>query len=367
MGDALLVVPALRALKTAYPAAQLDVLTTATGRVGLEGLPYLDRLLVFDKYQFDSPRAALAPGKLGQAAAFLGGLRLRRYDAVIFFHHMSLRWGTLKYRGLAAATGARWRVGLDNRTPAAHFLNVSVPDRGFGADGLTERDYWRQLVEALLSRQPGASFEYDPRPQIAISLSERERATELLHEVKAGQTQRPIIALGPGSGTYTLTRRWPAIYYARLADRLAQHYGAKIALLGSSAEMALTEQIRALSEQPDAIENLAGRTSAKELAAFLEGCRLFVGNDGGLAQLAGVAGLPSVVIFGPTNHIAWSPFGTEEGRVRLVQAEMDLPCRPCLYRGRTLGSRLGCAARPCLTTISPEQVFETIQALLLSD
>lgn len=369
LGDALLVVPALRALKQAYPAARLDVLTTETGQKALAGLPYIDKLIVFDKYLFDYPREALKPQNLKQALAFLAWLRQEGYDTTIFFHHFSLRFGILKYRAVAGIVGAKRNVGLHNGEPLANFLNVRVEDKGFGGEGLSERDYWRQLVEALTSAEPGRPFEYDPRPEIHLEQAARTGAQKLLAELRGNEPQRPLIAIGAGGGGYTIARRWPAANYARLVRVLIEQKKARIALLGTPGEFDLNEQIRALagdSGENGSIFNLAGRTSEKEVTALLAGCDLFVGNDGGLAQLAGVAGIAAVVIFGPTNATAWQPFGTEEGRVKIVQARMDLPCRPCLYRGKTLGSRLGCAARPCLTTLTPGEVLETINGLALS-
>lgn len=366
LGDSLLTVPALRALKQAYPGAQLDVLTTETGRKGLEGLPYIDNLRVFDKYLFDYPRQALKPRNLGRAVRFLAGLRREHYDTIIFFHHFSLKFGILKYRAVAQVVGARRNVGLYNGARLANFLNVRIEDKGFGGGDLSERDYWRQLVEALTKVEPGQPGEYDPGPEIHVEPSAREKVENLLAELRGEEPERPLIAIGAGGGGYTIARRWPAANFSQLARVLIQQKKARIVLLGTPGESDLNEQIRALAGDEGNITNLAGRTSEKEAAALLAGCDLFVGNDGGLAQLAGVAGIPAVVIFGPTNATAWQPFGTEEGRVKIVQAGMELPCRPCLYRGKTLGSRLGCAARPCLTTITPGQVLETIEGLALS-
>ncbi len=209
--------------------------------------------------------------------------------------------------------------------------------------------------------ESGSLSDYDPRPEIYLDTAQTAQAAALLAELHGLEPGRPLVAIGAGGGGYTLARRWPAVNFARVAQALARQKGAKIALLGTPGEFELNEQIIRLAGAGEAIINLAGRTSEKEAAAFLAGCDLFIGNDGGLAQLAGVAGIPAVVIFGPTNATAWQPFGVEEGRVKIVQAAMDLPCRPCLYRGKALGSRLGCAARPCLTTITPAQVLETIE------
>jgi ADP-heptose:LPS heptosyltransferase len=367
LGDSLLTVPALRALKTAYPSARLDVLTTATGRPILEGLPFVDNLLTFDKYQYDQPGAAFSPQKLQTARRFLLDLRREKYDTVIFFHHFSTRWGALKFRGLAQAVGAKYRVGLDNGTPEARFLNVRVPDGGFGAEGLSERAYWRKLVEALTARVPSAPLDYDERPDIFIPPESRESAAKLFAEIRNLNPAQPVIAISPGSGGYALSRRWLPRGFAQVGDVLHERYGAKIALVGGRDESDLADEIIALAGLPDAYVNLCGKTGLKEVAAFLQNCALFVGNDGGLAQVAGAVGTPGVVIFGPTNAVAWSPFGTESGTTRIVQSRAELPCRPCLYRGKTLGSRLGCAARPCLTTITPENVLETIGTLKVSE
>lgn len=367
LGDALLIVPALRALKKAFPTAQLDVLTTATGQAGLSGLPYIDNILLFDKYQFDNPREALHPANLKQAASFFLDLRFKGYHAVIFFHHFSTKWGALKFRTLANATGAPLRVGLDNG--AASFLNLSLSDEGFGGKGFTERDYWRELVKLLILKAGGSSTDYDERPEIAVSQAEAARADQLWQEVRERYPSKPLIAFGAGSGNYALVRRWPTNRYAQLADQLVQHYDAQIVLLGAAGEYELNEEVRTLAHSPQRLLNLAGRTNAKEAVTFLRHCQLFIGNDGGLAQLAGIAQIPSVVIFGPTNAVAWSPFGTEPDEnghqlTHLVQAQMELPCRPCLYRGKGLGSRLGCAPRPCLTTITPEQLMHIIRTVV---
>ncbi|HEX2913142.1 MAG TPA: glycosyltransferase family 9 protein [Chloroflexia bacterium] len=372
-GDALFIVPALRALRKAFPTARLDVLTTEAGKAGLEGLSYVDNTLVFNKYLFDTSRESLAPANLRKAAGFLLQLRLNRYDAVIFFHHYSLRWGVLKFKAVALATGAKLRAGLHDGTAYTNFLNIRVEDKGFGADGMTERAYWRQLVTTFIKATTGqAPAEYDERPEIAIRPEDRTGAETLLKEARGEEAERPLIAFGPGSGGYTMTRRWMPARFAQIADCLVRQHGARIAILGSAGEKALADDIIRQADEKGSIVNMCGRTAnVREAVSFLAGCDLFVGNDGGLAQMAGVAGVKSVVIFGPTNATAWAPYGSEapEGekpRVKIVQAAMDLPCRPCLYRGKSLGSRLGCAGRPCLTTISAEQVFETIEELLLS-
>ena len=354
-GDAFLVEPALRALHNSYPTAQIDVLTTKSGLPALERLPYLHRVLLLDKYRFDNPRAALSPANLKLVLGFGWQLLRARYDAVIFFHHLTTRWGALKFAGLALATLAPLRAGLNNHTGRAWFLNHTMLDGGFGDAGSSERQYWLRLVETLGATNASQRQGDSGRPRFVINEIEGHYAQKQLAELKATQPDAPIVILYPGSGSYSLSRRWLPLRFAQVADALIEQWKAQIVILGNQAEAEVAAQLQNLMHYPATI--LAGGTTLYEAGALLARCDLFIGNDGGLMNLAAAIGAPTVAIFGPTNAQAWQPFGIADGQSIIVQADTDLPCRPCLYRGKELGQRYGCAPRPCLTQISTEQVL----------
>lgn len=351
LGDALLITPALRALKDTYPEVRLDVVTT-NGGPALQGLPYIDNLILFNKYSYDNPREAFKPANLLRALAFFGKLALARYDTVILFHHYTLRFGALKFAALALATLAPVRVGLDNGKWRTWFLTRRMKDRGFGA--VSEREYWLELVASLGAVLPEDD---DGRPQLTVGEGDRAKAAEILNNLGEG----PVLALAPGSGVYSLSRRWYPVRFAQVADALVERHGMRALIMGSKDELELAQEVRGLMRYPEAATVIAGQTSVPEAVALLEHCTLFIGNDGGLANLAGAAGIPGLTLFGPTNAEAWKPYGEN---MAAVQAPIELPCRPCLYRGLELGSRYGCAPRPCLNFITPEQVIVMAEKLL---
>lgn len=370
-GDALLIEPALHTLHNYYPTAQLDVLTTKNGLPALERLPYLHQILTFDKYEFDNPRAAFSPIKLKQIATFSWQLTCTRYDAVVFFHHLTTRWGALKFAALATATLAPVRVGLDNQTGRAWFLNRTIIDKGFGYAGQSEAFYWQQLVETVATTDVSNLMAGDDpilkRPQFMVRDAEHQQAQLWLDRIRAGQANAPVVALYPGSGNYALARRWLPIRFAEVADGLVERFGAKIVLLGSASETDVAAQVQSQMHQPATL--FTGRTTLYQAGALLAGCDLFIGNDGGLTHLAAVMNTPTIAIFGPTNPLAWKPYGwnptdSDSGRTTVVQAPLALACRPCLYRGIGLGHRYGCAPRPCLTEISAGQVIAVANRLL---
>ncbi len=357
LGDALLITPALRALRETFPQAQIEVLTTNGGPV-LENSPYLDRVIYFDKYLFDQPREALKSKNLFQAIRFLFSLTLARYDTLIFFHHFTTRWGTLKYAALALATLAPVRLGLDNGR--GWFLNRRVEDQGFEAS--SEREYWLELAQAL-----GAKSPEDTRPSISLSVAAKNKADQLYNSLPGSG---PVVAIHPGGGNYSLARRWLPGKFAEVANALIQQHGARIVLVGGPDEVKLGQQVIDLMSCPEQAVNFAGKTNIGEVSAFLAKCDLFIGNDAGLMHLATAVGTPVIAIFGPTNRRAWGPYGEtkeEGGGSIVVQAELDLACRPCLYRGKELGWRNGCAARPCLTEIRAEQVLEAANKVMSSN
>ena len=127
LGDLLLATPALRALRRRYPDAEIDVLTTQASATLLGESPLVNRIYTVDKYAFDTPGQLLQrPWLLLGTLPLLARLRARRYDVVLLMHHLTLRFGTLKYRAMVHAIGARHAVGLDNGRGG--FLDVPVTD-----------------------------------------------------------------------------------------------------------------------------------------------------------------------------------------------------------------------------------------------
>jgi ADP-heptose:LPS heptosyltransferase len=91
------------------------------------------------------------------------------------------------------------------------------------------------------------------------------------------------------------------------------------------------------------------------LVALFERVRLFIGNERGVVHLAVAGGAPIVVIYGPTNDLAWGPYPGSAARHAVVRE--SLACTPCIHREHSLGTPAGCAARTCLDLIEPSAVI----------
>lgn len=340
IGDLLLAVPALRALRATYPHARIDLLATPASAALLRDSPLVDGVLAVDKAGLDYPRQILrAPWRLWPLVGLWRRLRGGRYDAVLLMHHLTLPFGRLKYQLLLRAARPALRVGLENGHGA--FLDVRVPDGGFGARH--EAEYCLDLAAAVGARvgEPATG------PTLAdLGWTDIRRTANVATPPGTG----PLIALHPGSGSYSLARRWPLERYVELARALHREFGARIIVVGGPDDGDLHVRCVEALGRPAWVMPAADTESLRAMARLLASCAAFVGNDSLPMHLAAAAGTPVVAVFGPSNHRAWGPLPSAAGAFTAI-VRRDLPCSPCFYRGHELGTPQGCPPRPCLTEL----------------
>jgi lipopolysaccharide heptosyltransferase II len=356
IGDLLLATPALRALRKTYPQARIDLLVTPDSAGLLNGWKVIDHVIVLDKYLFDYPQQLLLhPQNLLRLRPLWHALREGHYDAVLLLHHLTLPFGRLKHQVLMRATGARWRVGLDNGH--GWFLNVRIQDAGFGA--MHEAEYAMAIVEAV-----GVTIR-NRHLEVPLREEERQQARQLVYgDETLDNVTRPIIAMHPGSGGYSTARRWAPERFAQLAGTLFADVGGQLLLLGGPEEAELHQQIIGMMQSDMPVRSFAGKGSIKVAAAVLELADLFVGNDSALMHLATAVGTPTVAIFGLTNAKAWGPYTGEKTSKRATVVRLDLPCMPCFYRDHLLGTPEGCATRDCLAMLGVDPVAVAARRML---
>ena len=356
IGDLLLATPALRALRASYPQATIDLLVTPSSAGVLDGWDVINRVIVLDKYVFDQPKQLITkPTNLLKLRPLLHELRSGHYDAVLLMHHLTLFFGRRKHQALMLATGAKYLVGLDNGH--GWFLNVRVPDQGFGA--MHEAEYGLAVAVAVGGKTD------ETWPTMPLTAEHRQQARQLVFgDTPAEQIARPIIAMHPGSGGYSTARRWSPERFAQLADTLYHDVGGQLLLVGGPEEAELHAHILGMLRSGVPARSLAGKGKIQITAAALELADLFIGNDAGPMHLAAAVGTPTVAIFGLSNSDAWGPYtGNHPDRKALV-VKLDLPCMPCFYRGHELGTPEGCATRDCLVNLGVDPVAIAARRLL---
>ena len=153
-----------------------------------------------------------------------------------------------------------------------------------------------------------AIYVESPCPRIHPSESDREAASKFLKMVG----REPIVAVHPGSGSEK--KNWPVEKFAALARWVSDELAAQLLVVQGEADERAVQKLTSLLE-PRPL-SVAGGLKLVELAAVLERCALFLGNDSGITHLAGAVGTPIVAMFGSASPPIWEP---RAERVRVVR------------------------------------------------
>jgi ADP-heptose:LPS heptosyltransferase len=326
-GDTLLTTPTLRGLKQAYPQAKLSILLEPAMAAVVQGLPYVDEVVPFDRQGF---KKLGTWGELKASLKFYAWLRRQRYDLVLDV------LGTPRTAAMTLATGAATRVGFSFRIRRLAYTVVHHPSR----ERRYIADFTADLLRAL-GHEPD-SLKLDFR----VSARARTWARDYLRKKKI--SGKPIL-LSPAGGWEL--KRYPMDQFRQtvaLLCRKARH--PMIAVWGPGEE----SQAQELAQGTRGRVHVAPPTDFAALGALLERSCLFIGNDGANKHLAVAVGTPSLTIFGPTSDIAWHPPRDPMHR----SLRLDLDCMPC----EALTCRFG--TQECLKALAPERVARAALEML---
>ncbi len=298
LGDLVLTLPALAALRAAYPDAEITLLGAPWHAELLEGRPGpWDRVVVVPPW----PGVRDAPGASRDSAEvrrFLAGQRAERHDLALQLHG-----GGGNSNPLVAALGARLTAGA--RDTGAPPLDRWLP---YTAD---QHEVLRCLELVGLVGAVPVTLE----PRLSVTAADAAAADAVL---PAGPD--PLVALHPGA--QDPRRRWPAACFAALAGDLASA-GARVVLVGAGEDdRAAAEEIRARTAAP--VLDLVGRLSRGALAGVLARCRVVVANDSGPRHLAEAVGTATVGVFLEHNLLNAGPLTRRRHRVA-VSTRTDCP------------------------------------------
>jgi heptosyltransferase-2 len=332
LGDAVLTLPLLAALRERFPRAEIHFFV----RAGLEGLfaaqPELAATHGFAKRGRQRG--------LGSAFCQARGISDQAFDLWLSAH------ASLRSALVAAFSGIPRRIGYDRPWFNRLAYTETVPRR---FRELAEIERLMQLARPLGIEGPA------PQARLVLPPAALERAAVLWEqELPAGDG--PVLAVHPGS--VWPTKRWPVEFFSRVLD-LAAEAGARILLLAGPGEEGVARAVGDWSS-PLARErtlDLAGRLSLPELAAVLGRARAYLTNDSGPMHLAWVQGTPLVALFGPTTRdLGFFPRGAGS-----TVLERKLPCRPCGLHGH---KRCPLGHHDCMREITPDEVWAALKPKL---
>ncbi|HTS68972.1 MAG TPA: lipopolysaccharide heptosyltransferase II [Terriglobia bacterium] len=329
VGDAVMSIPALEALRARFARAEIVLLSKPSVSELYWHMPAVNRQIIYKPHS--EHRGPLGFAKL------IRELRAERFDAALLFpnsfHSAYMAW----------RAGIPLRIGYarDGRSFMLHDAIEPPPPAAYGHQVYY---YLQLLFRAGLIAKPS------PVHEIRLRLTEAEGIWAAKKLAALGMDgPRFLVGFAPGAA-FGPAKRWMPERFAGLADRLIGALNADVLIFGTAAERPLAEEIAAAMKHTPVIA--AGETSLRQLLALMTQCKLMVTNDSGPMHLAGALGIPLVAIFGSTDARATGPVGT---RVRIVHRGVE--CSPCGRRVCPIDFR-------CMREIPVEEVFRATLELV---
>jgi lipopolysaccharide heptosyltransferase II len=304
LGDIVLTMPLIRALREKYPDAVIDLIVKKEFAPLARRFPGLSNVIEFDT-------------KATPLKAMRTQLAQEQYSHVLDLHN------SLRSRILRRIAGAK--ISVIRKRPIKRYFLVDL-----------KLDFMRKDPDAI-----GRYFE------VAKELGVTDTGEAPSFELREIEPNEMLIAFCPGAKHYN--KQWPPPYYASLAKMLVEK-GYVIECFGSSDERELAEYISEGLPQ-DSFRIRCGEVPLEALPEEFARAKVAITNDSALMHIAAAAGTPTVSMFGPTvKSLGFYPRAKES----VVLEVEKLRCRPCTTIGM---SRCPKGHFKCMRQILPERVM----------
>jgi heptosyltransferase-2 len=326
VGDAVMTLPALRAIRLAKPDAHIALLVKPWVAPLFASDPNIDEIIEYGaKY-----RGLL--GKIRLASL----LRGRKFTSAILLQN------AFEAALLAALARIPRRYGFA-RDYRGWLLTDPIPYNGEDRS-MHHVEYYLELLNRI-----GIAASVGHEPWLYLTEEERIAALD-----KTRTSRRPLVGINPGAA-FGSAKQWPPERFAMVASRAIEDLGGDVIIFGGPREAPIGEAI--MKHLPEAgashVTNLVGRTSLRELSAMIAASDVLVTNDSGPMHIGYAVKTPVVAIFGSTSADLTGP---PERSGKVISA--DVECGPCFERTCPTGSLR------CMTDISDDDVFEAVRSLL---
>ncbi len=330
VGDAVMCVPALEAIRARFPNAHITVLARPWV-AGLYGPELADEVIPYN--------AGRGWKDMAMKWRLASQLRAGKFDCAILLQNA--------FEAAAIVWLARIpiRIGY-NRDGRGWLLTGAIQVPKKDEIHRHERFYYLELL-----RRAGIIDTIPPVNFIRLISSPRHFQAGFRRLSQLGFLG-DVVGVSPGAA-FGGAKRWLPERFAEASLELARKLDAGVAVFGSADERELCAQVASLLEAEGCeVRNLAGETSLAEFIDMAAACRVFLTNDSGAMHISSALGVPTVAVFGATDDVGTGPTGP---LARVVREHVD--CSPCLLRECPIDHR-------CMTRVSADRVTAVAMELI---
>lgn len=330
VGDVVMATPAIRAVRAHFPSARLLAVCRPYVAATLDGAPWLDDVILFDKA---GPRERREVGVIRR-------LRRERVDAAVLFPN------SFRSAAVAALGRCRRRVGFDRYGRGLLLTDALKPNRDARGRRVPSPviDDYNRLARPLGVPDPGYRMELFTTP------ADEAAADRVWADLGLGRLPE-VIGLN-SSGAFGAAKLWPAEHFADLARQLVDRRGCGVLVVCGPNERTTAREIVRLAGRPQVMSLADRQVSIGLTKACVRRLDLFVTTDSGPRHFAAAFDRPVVSLFGPT-FVEW----TETYYPKGINLQKQVPCGPCQLRVCPLDHR-------CMRELSVTEVLAAAEDLL---
>ncbi|MFC1666778.1 glycosyltransferase family 9 protein [Candidatus Omnitrophota bacterium] len=305
IGDAILTLPVLSALKDSFPDARIDVVVGPKPRQIFTKDPGINNIFIYDKH-----------AKLKEKIDFIGRLKREKYDMAV----------DMRTSLIPILIGAKHRTSL-----------ISIGKNTIKHKRLTHLDKLKTL-----------DIKYKKQRNIYIDNKDREAINKLFE--KNGLRKEDVL-IGVNPACRSLLKQWRTEGFIEVIDNLLKQGKHKIILIGDIGQVNIAREVKN-NLKHEGLVDLVGKTNLNELSALIERLELLLTCDSACMHIACDLGVKVVAVFGPTDAEEYGPTGEDDALIR-----KDLKCSPC--------KKARCEFNhECMEQVSSEEVLEAIKKIL---
>ena len=337
IGDAILLIPTLRKLKSSFPNAKITFMCSDINRMVIEKIPYVDRIINCHVYDFlKNPINFFR---------FVKELRKTKYEVVID----AGQWERINSL-IVMFTRRDYSIGFKTEGQWKHVVNDAVIAHSRTKH---ELENFMDLLIPLGIVPISGAHNFDEL-QLEFFLQPEHRQFRDNFWVEHNFTGKNVVCLHPGCGENGKPREWALENYINLGKRLHEYDNDIVILItGTEFERYLCDPLyEALS---GFAINTAGKFTLEQTAALVERSLLMVCSNTGILHVSACVGTKTIGLHGPTNKIKWGAYNKNA-----IAIQSDKYCSPCLY----LGHDYGCNEHTCMKHITVDEVYMAIRKVL---
>ena len=326
LGDVILSTPVIENLRKNFPKSYIAFMCRPYTKDALEGNPYLDEVLVYDKYDQHK--------NLGGTIEFVKMLRKKKFDWAIILHptnrvHLVTFLATIPVR-------IGWNKDM------SFLLTKKIPhtkQQGKKHEMEYTLDILRELDIPVVSKD--LYFPIQPQAE--------QKVDEILNNYGIEKEER-FVVIHPSASCPS--KRWPDKSFSELVSMIKDHLKLNVIVIAAPTEKQHGQKI---IEENDVID-IRGKLPIAQIAVLLNKTTLFISNDSGPVHIAAAFKTPVISIFGRKDPglapLRWRPLGENS-----YFFHKDAGCQKCLAHDCDKGFL-------CLREIKPEEVFELAKKIL---